>query len=217
MLWRSAARLRARFGARPVSAPSDGGQDLDVYWNAEMAALLETWGEGNAWNEVQLLLRSTAGPVLDIACGTGKVMDLLKRFRSLEVHGCDISDFLLAKALARGIPAARLTCCNAMSMPYRDDAFQSAYSIGSLEHFTEDGIVQLLRECRRVVRGPSFHMVPVSASGRDEGWIKPLQSYFNNSTGWWIAKCKQVFPTVGVLDSVWQDERSRGKWLVCER
>src|SRR5947209_18299570 len=74
-----------------VAAPER--QQLDVYWDPAMAQMWETWGEGNAWNEIQLLVANCRGKVLDIACGTGKVISLLAKFPGLEVHGFDISDF----------------------------------------------------------------------------------------------------------------------------
>jgi hypothetical protein len=58
-------------------------------------------------------------------------------------------------------------------------------------------------------------MVPVARSGRDEGWITTFQSYYNNSTDWWTAKCRSAYPVALALDSAWADELSVGKWLVC--
>lgn len=207
-------KRRLQAGSRPVGKA--GSQDLDIYWDPAMAAALETWGEGNAWNEIQLLLLNARGTALDIACGTGKVMSMLQGIKELEVHGCDISDFLLAKAVERGIAKEHLTCCDATALPYPAGHFDYAYSIGSLEHFTEEGIHGFLQSCRKVVAKHSFHMIPVSRSQKDEGWISPWQSYFNNSTDWWVGHCKRTFSKVSVLDSAWQDERSIGKWLICE-
>lgn len=197
------------------SAP--GKRDhLDIYWDPGMAQLLESWGEGNAWHEIRLLLGGRQGKVLDIACGTGKVMGIVQANARLEVHGCDISDYLISKARERGLAADRLTVCDAARLPYPDRSFDYAYSIGSLEHFPEEGIDQVFRECARAVKKLSFHMIPVSRDGRDEGWITPYQGYFNNGTQWWTAKARRVFREVAVLDSIWSDERSVGKWLVCE-
>lgn len=205
----------------PKATPSTPGvaqeQELGLYWSPEMAALLETWGEGNAWHEIQLFLTGRSGKVLDIACGTGRVMSIVSANIGVEVYGCDISDYLIAKAMERGLDGTRLKVCDATQLPYGDDEFRYAYSIGSLEHFTEDGIEQVLRGCQRIVDGLSFHMIPVSRSGQDEGWITPYQSYFNNSVDWWVTKAKRVFPRVTVMDSIWSDERSLGKWLVCRR
>lgn len=194
---------------------SDNQQNLDVYWDSDMAQLLETWGEGNAWNEIQFLMVNCKGKVLDIACGTGKTIELLSKFKNIEVYGCDISDFLIAKAIQRGTSEARLTVCDATRTNYPDNCFDYAYSIGSLEHFTEDGVLAFLSECHRIVRNVSFHMIPVSKSGRNEGWITTFQSYHNNSTQWWLEKYESVFSSVYVLDSSWEDAISDGKWFVC--
>lgn len=206
--------LRRRVaGIAPVIAPDK--QALDVYWDAEMERILETWGEGNVWSEIQLAMAGRQGRVLDIACGTGKTMEVLAGEKGLELWGCDISDRLIARAVGRGISADRLHVGDATNLPYEDNFFQYSFSIGSIEHFTEEGIAHMLAECRRVTRNVAFHTHPVSKSGRDEGWITTVQSYFNNSTEWWVAKYRKSFATVRVLNSLWSDERSDGKWFVC--
>ena len=201
--------------AAPQSADNGGSkQALDLYWDPEMAEILETWGHGNAWSEIQFLLATNQGRVLDIACGTGKVMDILKKFARLEVHGCDISDFLIEKAVARGLDRRLLKVCDATNTGYEDAFFDYSYSIGSLEHFTQDGILAFLTEARRITKQASFHQIPVSRKG-DEGWISPHQSYFNNSVDWWLPKFSSAFPEVIVLPSSWSDDRSVGMWFVC--
>jgi hypothetical protein len=199
-----------------VTGGGDGGtQDLDIYWDPKMAALLETWGIGNAWNEIQLLLVNVRGSVLDIACGTGKVMTLLEPYKQLEVHGFDISDFLIQKAIDRGIPRDRLKIADATKTGYADKQFDYGYSIGSLEHFTEDGILEFVAETRRIIGRASFHQIPTSRSGKNHGWIKMLQSYHNNSVPWWLERFHSAYKTVHVFDSAWNDKISVGKWFVC--
>jgi ubiquinone/menaquinone biosynthesis C-methylase UbiE len=190
-------------------------QDLDLYWDEKFAADLDVWGTGTVWDEIQYLLVGRAGRVLDIACGTGKTMEILSHYKNIELFGCDISDFLIGKAVARGIQRENLSVCDATCMNYGDNFFDYSYSIGSLEHFTHDGIVRCISESRRVTRRISFHMVPVSRSEKDEGWIKTIQSYYNNSTGWWMDKFRASYETVMILDSRWQDRISKGKWFIC--
>lgn len=190
-------------------------QDLDLYWDPDYAQVLETWGEGNTWKEIQFLLVNCKGKILDIACGTGRTMEILSGIRGIEMHGCDISDLLIGKAIERGIRHDWLSVCDATQMDFSDNFFDFAYSIGSLEHFTADGIVKFVAECYRVSKFNSFHMVPVSRSGKNEGWIKTTQSYYNNSVEWWLDKYKSSYKTVYVLDSMWQDDISFGKWFVC--
>jgi len=190
-------------------------QDLDSYGTDEMASALETWGDGNVWHEIRYLLANCRGRVLDIACGTGKTMVLNSQNPNLELYGCDISDLLIQKAVDRGIEAAKVKVADATNMDYPDDSFDYSYSIGSLEHFTEEGIGKFIGECHRVTRLGSFHMIPVSRSNTNEGWMKTEQSFFNNSPGWWLAKFKQRYETVMELDSLWNDPQSNGRWFLC--
>lgn len=191
-------------------------QDLDIYWTSEMANQLEEWGKDHAWIEIECLLINCKGKVLDIACGTGVNIKALSRFSFLDLYGFDISDKLLEKAKKKGIDAHRLRIMDATKTSYDSDEFDYSYSIGSLEHFTEDGISLFLEECSRYTRIAGFHMIPVSEDNHDHGWIIRGQSYFNNSIEWWLAKFESHFSKVHVLNSGWKDPGvSRGKWFIC--
>jgi ubiquinone/menaquinone biosynthesis C-methylase UbiE len=189
-------------------------QNLDPYWDKNFAEVLETWGQGNCWDEIQFLMASCKGKVLDIACGTGKVIEILTSMPNIDVYGIDISDYLIKKAIERGIPSDHLRVGDATTLPYPDEYFDYAYSIGSLEHFTEDGILKVISECKRVTKKASFHFIPVSKSGRNEGWIESMQSYFNNNSEWWLDKFGHSFRQIKVLPSKWADDLSVGKWII---
>jgi len=198
------------------SRARDGStQALDIYWDAAMGEALETWGEGTAWTEIRFLMANCHGKALDIACGTGKTMEILAPFNDLEIHGCDISDFLINKAIERGIPRERLKVCDATVTGYEDDFFDYSYSIGSMEHFTEEGVLALITEARRITKFSSMHHLPVARNGKDNGWITPWQSYHNNSVDWWLARFHSVYTRVHVIDSKWEDNLSVGKWFIC--
>lgn len=194
-------------------------QMLDLYYDPEMANLLDTWGERNTWIEIQHIFHHKDNPkILDIACGTGKVMKILeKNLKVKNIHGCDISDFLIEKAKLKGIEDNNLRVCDATNLPYKNDEFDYNYSIGSLEHFTKDGILKFLKESKRVTKITGYHLIPVSKSDKDEGWITNYQSYFNNSLTWWKNICKEEFGEILVLDSSWEDEISIGKWLILKK
>lgn len=213
ILWRSLQAMRGRVKPFQIKTRGDS-QDLDLYWTPEMAHVLETWADGNAWLEVQFLMANCSGRVLDIACGSGKTMMLLDRTR-LDIKGCDISDMLINKAIERGLPPESLKVCDATKLPYMEDEFNYSYSIGSLEHFTEDGIGKFIDEASRVTQKGSFHMMPTSRSGMDEGWMKTYQSFHNCSPSWWVSRFEKRFRVVRVLDSNWNDHISVGKWFLC--
>jgi len=192
-------------------------QDLDIYWDKAFADKLENWGEGTVWSEIQFLMANCRGRILDIACGTGKTIDILsKKFPGIVVYGCDISDLLIERAVKKGIPRERLKVCDATRTDYDDNYFDYAYSIGSLEHFTEDGIASTIKECCRIVGIAAFHLIPISESGKNEGWVKSSgQSYFNNNLDWWINKFKPYHEVIYILDSAWQGGSQIGKWFIC--
>jgi ubiquinone/menaquinone biosynthesis C-methylase UbiE len=190
---------------------SEDSQFLEVYYTTSMLEELDTWGYKHVWKELRLLFAGRNGSVLDIACGTGAAIKYLDMIPSLNVYGCDISSFLLERAEKHKIQSERLCCCDAMNMPYKSDEFDFAYSIGSLEHFTEEGIIQFLKECKRVTKKYSFHQIPISRNNMDEGWVKTTQAFFNNSEEWWLKKYKEVY----VCNSFWEDPVSIGKWFIC--
>ncbi|MBU2264088.1 hypothetical protein KJ797_02015, partial [Patescibacteria group bacterium] len=39
----------------------------------------------------------------------------------------------------------------------------------------------------------SFHQIPINKCEKDNGWVKYDQSYFENSTEWWLNKFNKYF------------------------
>ena len=192
-------------------------QSLDIYYDEKMAKALDSWGERSSWIEIQHLLFDKKGKILDIACGTGKVIKILNNIGIEDIYGCDISDFLINKAKQKGIPGEKLSVCDATNLPYEENSFDYSYSIGSLEHFTEQQIEKFLISAKKVTQLYSFHQIPMSRSDKNEGWITPYQSYFNNSVSWWYNHCKKVYSNITIIDSSWEDDRSIGKWLILKK
>ena len=164
-------------------------QSLDLYYDPQMAKILDKWGERNAWIEIQHIFDEKSGKILDIACGTGKVIEILSKKENLDLFGCDISSFLIEKAKKRKINQEKLMVCDATQLPYEINYFDYCYSIGSLEHFTEQGIISFLQSSVKVTKKNGYHMIPVSRNNEDNGWIENYQSYFNNSEKWWSLVC----------------------------
>lgn len=210
---------RTRWAVRNMLRRDHGrgdAQELDVYWSSSFAKQVDTWGDGTVWDEIQMLLFAARGSVLDIACGTAAAMARVAALSNLDCHGCDISDHLISVAAGQS-QGSKLVRCDATRLPYLDGSFDYAYSIGSLEHFTRDGIELAVAESGRVTRRAAFHMVPVSRSGQDEGWIQRDQGLFNNSSTWWKAVFERHFERVVELNSRWQDSSSRGRWYLCTK
>ena len=61
-------KIFARWKTRRTHEHADSSkQDLGLYWDPKMAALLESWGEGNAWNEALFLFSGKTGKAWDVA------------------------------------------------------------------------------------------------------------------------------------------------------
>ena len=172
-------------------------QYLDVYWDDSYMETSLNWGENTVWNEIQYLLASAEGKVLDIACGPASVMSVLdKTNKNIKSYGCDISDRLVEIAIKMGISKDRIKVADATNLNYKDNYFDYSYSIGSLEHFTEEGIDAFVDNCFRVTKVASYHQIPTCKEGRLTGWINLQQSFHNMPISWWKEKFLKKFPEV---------------------
>lgn len=86
--------------------------------------------------------------VLEVGCGAGNILE--KIGPGAELHGVDLSPFLLEKAARRLGPRAVLKQGFAEKLPYADASFDRVYCSEVLEHVLDPGAV--LGELRRVVR-----------------------------------------------------------------
>lgn len=100
-------------------------------------------------------------PVLDIGCGDGLLMDLL-RDKGIEVVGVDISDEVVKTCVARGSHAEVIE--SAETLPFPDASFEHVVLLDILEHVYNP--VSILAEARRVSKNyviigvPNFSSLP---------------------------------------------------------
>jgi SAM-dependent methyltransferase len=195
---------------------SKNKQDIKIYDKKITAEKLEQWGRDSTWNEILMLINKKSGNILDVACGTGFNLVQLKKINpQATFYGCDISSQLITIARQKGIDQKYLNLIDATKMKYPKNFFSHSYSIGSLEHFTEQGIESVITKLSLNTSISSFHFMPVSRKNINEGWIKTFQTFHNNSVEWWREKFKRKFKTVEVIDSSWNDFISVGKWFLC--
>ncbi|MBD1170201.1 class I SAM-dependent methyltransferase [Pelagibacterales bacterium SAG-MED02] len=191
-------------------------QDIEIYDEVEAADRIDEWGQHDVWNEIKFIMHDKKGKILDLACGTGKnILDLKKINKEAQFFGCDISQSLINIAVKNGVNKDYLTCIDATKMNFQENFFDYSYSIGSLEHFTEDGIEKVIDGLYFCTKIASFHMMPVSKKNINEGWMKTYQTFHNNSEEWWVKKFEKKFNKVLVIESSWNDFLSNGKWFFC--
>lgn len=97
----------------------------------------------------------TQGPVLDIGCGDGLLLALLRE-RGIEAEGADISQEAVARCKERGLQACVYD--PAHPLPYPDNSFECVVLLDVLEHVYDP--VVLLAEARRISRSEIVIGVP---------------------------------------------------------
>jgi ubiquinone/menaquinone biosynthesis C-methylase UbiE len=94
--------------------------------------------------------------VLEVGCGAGNI---LEQISDAELHGVDISDYILDKARARLGVRATVVKGDAEALPYPDQSFDRVYCSEVLEHVLDPAAV--IAEMRRVLTHNGVAVVSV--------------------------------------------------------
>lgn len=95
-----------------------------------------------------LLKKYKAKSILEVGCGTGNMMRLLRKKGYTNITGMDVSP--VAAKISGGIVAS------ATKIPFKDNSFDSVLSLSVIEHVTESEGDQFLREALRVLKPGGF-------------------------------------------------------------
>jgi ubiquinone/menaquinone biosynthesis C-methylase UbiE len=114
---------------------------------------------------VDRMLTGCAGRLLDIGCGSGAAVPLLRQ-RDFDVVGMDFSPEMLAHARRQFRDDGRVTFCrgDAESLPFVSESVDHLVCLGLLEYL--DSHEQALREAARVLRpgGTAVFSIPSAIS-----------------------------------------------------
>lgn len=97
------------------------------------------------------------GPVLDLGCGDGLFLELLKKEKGIAGIGLDISEAAVSKARAKGLDA-RVFDFTESKLPFKDNGFRTVILFDVLEHLYEPQ--KLLAEVYRVAEKSLILSVP---------------------------------------------------------
>ena len=119
---------------------------------------------------------SSSNPVLDLGCGRGEWLELLKQ-EQIPARGVDSNETAVSECLNRGLQVTRSEILQALS----DTASNSVGAVTMfqvLEHLPFDAVVQVLRECLRVLTpgGVFIGEIPNCETlrvGASNFWIDP--------------------------------------------
>jgi ubiquinone/menaquinone biosynthesis C-methylase UbiE len=91
----------------------------------------------------------TSGSVLDVACGTGTLLEMAK-IKGLKCYGIDISEGMITVAKKK-VPDAEITQASYYEMPYPEERFDNVVATNALSGDSIDArkvLLEMLRVCR---------------------------------------------------------------------
>ncbi|MCY1077133.1 class I SAM-dependent methyltransferase [Archangium lansingense] len=134
----------------PTEELSAEAREVVAYYDA-LASTYDEERFGNSYGayldglERRVLRSWLQGPrVLDLACGTGRFLDLAS-------EGLDLSEKMVERARERW-PGKRIHHAPAWSIPAADASYDSVFALHFFMHLHLGDIRRVLSECRRVLR-----------------------------------------------------------------
>ncbi len=129
--------------------------------------------EEEAWLREHLRLGDAGGPILDLACGTGRYTRFLARTHGSDVIGLDLSQAMVVRASVDA-PSLLFVRGDAMSLPFGDESLSAVNSSGSLHLFPDPA--EAIAEVGRVLApGGSFtNLSGARATSRRYRLFQPL-------------------------------------------
>lgn len=165
---------------------------------------------------------NSSGPILDLGCGTGGVVQYLHAL-GLDVLGIDISNEMISQALLN-FPHLRFEVASMSALPFEDGSIGGAISMYSIVHFSDDDLANVLKEISRTLVPKSYLLVVFQTGAKtlhiEEAFGKQLNLTFYRHE---IATVRTLLESAGF--TVWMEavrepddhERARQAYLIVQR
>ncbi|MCB4790965.1 MAG: class I SAM-dependent methyltransferase [Elusimicrobia bacterium] len=115
------------------------------------------------WVKPILELTKTGDSVIELGCGTGTLSGVLaKKGRSVTLidYSPDTIDFCKNVFGCAGLEASFLVADVLKTLSLKENSFDCVWSCGLLEHFSDENIVNILKESKRISRKYVVSLVP---------------------------------------------------------
>lgn len=107
--------------------------------------------------------------LLDVGCGTGYLIELLKKQKEADYHGLDLSPEMLKAAKKKFGNDVVLIEGVADKLPYGDNAFDVVTCIQSFHHYPDPD--KAMQEAYRVLKKGGLYILSDTGLGGIGGWI----------------------------------------------
>jgi ubiquinone/menaquinone biosynthesis C-methylase UbiE len=134
---------------------------------------------------------SSESRVLDIGCGTGNLMEGVRRICQSRFTGLDLSGEMLRVAIDK-VPPASFVQADVAALPFRDGAFDIVMGAYFIHHVPCDFQPAVIAECRRIISGGRLVIITASHNQIEQSQVG---RFFPEI----IEVDKQRFPTIGQL------------------
>ena len=97
----------------------------------------------------KIVEKLTSGSVLDVACGTGTLLEMAKK-KGLKCYGIDISEGMLAETKKK-VPNAEIGRASYYELPYPNESFDNVVATNALSGGYIDArkvLLEMIRVCR---------------------------------------------------------------------
>ncbi|MCX5679911.1 MAG: methyltransferase domain-containing protein, partial [Candidatus Omnitrophica bacterium] len=135
-------------------------REWDEYWKKKSSATGSLYDAFSAFYRKVIIRRqlnyfikkhfTLGGSLLHAGCGSGQVDTDINRKYSITALDVSPHALELYRKFNRDNP--RVVRGDIFCLSFKDDTFDGAYNLGVLEHFTEEDIMRILAELRRVIK-----------------------------------------------------------------
>ena len=103
------------------------------------------------YQEIIDRVRNLAGDkILDLGCGNGNIINLLKKERKADYFGLDISENMIEEAKKKCGEDVKFTVGDSENLPYQDGQFDIIICNASFHHYTKPEVA--IKEIKRVLK-----------------------------------------------------------------
>jgi GT2 family glycosyltransferase len=104
---------------------------------------------------------SSAKSILDVACGRGQPMMVLKqKIKFKEIHGVDLYDPYINFCRQRGIHDS-YTLCDVRKLPFKNKSFDIVMALQVLEHLNKKDALKVLSDLERIAKKQVIVSTPI--------------------------------------------------------